>query len=50
MMKTKIVHGNSVEQMLERAKQLDESLGVDYELIDTETDFVKINDNEIFCI
>ncbi len=50
MIKTKIVHGNSVEQMLERVKQLDESLGIDYELIDTETDFVKISDNEIFCI
>ena len=48
MIKTKIVHGNSIEQMLERVKQLDESLGIDYELIDTETDFVKISDNEIF--
>lgn len=50
MIKTKIVHGSSIEQMLERVKQLDESLGVDYELIDTETDFVKISDDEVFCI
>lgn len=49
-MKTKIVYGDSVEQMLERVKQLDESLGEDYELIDTETDFVKISDDEVLCI
>ncbi|WP_420326784.1 hypothetical protein [Levilactobacillus brevis] len=49
-MKTKIVYGDSVEQMLERVEQLDESLGVDYELIDAETDFVKISDDEVLCI
>lgn len=48
MIKTKMVHGNSIEQMLERVEQLDESLGIDYELIDTETNFVKISDNEMF--
>lgn len=49
-MKTKIVYGDSVEQMLERAEKLDESLGVDYELIDAETDFIKISDDEVLCI
>lgn len=48
MIKTKLVHGNSIEQMLEKVEELDESLGIDYELIDTETDCVKINDNEMF--
>lgn len=48
MIKTKLVHGNSIEQMLEKVEELDESLGIDYELIDTETDFVKISDNEMF--
>lgn len=48
MIKTKLVHGNSIEQMFEKIEELDKSLGIDYELIDTETDSVKISDNEMF--